>query len=156
MTARMLPKIMLFYWSARDAARREYYLNSYGSAIAQRAASNSVGKTGCNSSINASPSQTAILPASEVPRPNSRSHATKNCNEFFTTVNKERIANSQQTIGGVRLPSPDPGFKVPRRVKLQYLTRRLVAVLDRQATSIAVTDEEIADFYERNKRSACS
>jgi hypothetical protein len=49
------------------------------------------------------------------------------------------------------LPSPDPGFAEPRRVKLQYLVgsvaERTQALLD------TVTEEEIADYYERNKRS---
>jgi hypothetical protein len=49
------------------------------------------------------------------------------------------------------LPSPDPGFAEPRRVKLQYLVgsvaERTKALLD------TVTEEEIADYYERNKRS---
>lgn len=48
------------------------------------------------------------------------------------------------------LPSPEPGFAVPRRIKLQYLvgnlTERTKKLLD------SVTDAEIADYYERNKR----
>jgi hypothetical protein len=53
------------------------------------------------------------------------------------------------TIGGRELPSPNPGFAVPRRVKLRYLKGN---VAERAATLLdSVTEDEIADYYEQNK-----
>jgi hypothetical protein len=53
-------------------------------------------------------------------------------------------------VGGRELPSPNPGFAEPRRVKLQYLVG---TVADRTKKLLdTVTQEEIADYYERNKR----
>lgn len=53
-------------------------------------------------------------------------------------------------VGGRELPSPSPGFSVPRRVTIQYLVGN---VAERTSKLLAsVTDAEIADYYERNKR----
>lgn len=55
-----------------------------------------------------------------------------------------------ENVGGRELPVPTPGFAVPRRVKLQYLlgsvAQRTEKLLD------TVTEEEIAEYYEDNKR----
>lgn len=43
--------------------------------------------------------------------------------------------------------SPEPGFKQPRRVRVEYV----MANFDLIAAEIEVTDEEVRDFYEKNK-----
>lgn len=53
-------------------------------------------------------------------------------------------------VGGVQMPSPDPGFKQPPRVQLQYLEANYLAYLD--LAKQQVTDAEIAKYYEDNKR----
>ncbi|MEM1304716.1 MAG: hypothetical protein AAGG46_07450, partial [Planctomycetota bacterium] len=53
-------------------------------------------------------------------------------------------------IGRVELPSPTPGFAIPRRVSLQYLRADYQAAVERASEN--VTDEEIADYYEENKQ----
>lgn len=52
-------------------------------------------------------------------------------------------------VAGVELPSPDPGFAVPRMVTLQYLRADFNAFVDKAAAE--VTDEEVAKYYEENK-----
>jgi hypothetical protein len=54
------------------------------------------------------------------------------------------------SVGGRELPSPNPGFAEPRRVKLQYLVGGVAEQTKKFLD--AVTEEEIADYYERNKR----
>jgi hypothetical protein len=64
---------------------------------------------------------------------------------------KDRDPDLVQYDLGRQLPSPDPGFAEPRQVKLQYLS---ASVSERtQALLDTVTEEEIVDYYERNKRS---
>jgi len=92
--------------------------------------------------------QAALLPAekflAEVPEP-----SEAELNQFYA-LNKDRIGGSFHRVMNVTLPSPDPGFREPRRVKLQYL---LASVDDwTQKLSDSVTEVEIADYYERNKR----
>jgi hypothetical protein len=54
-------------------------------------------------------------------------------------------------VGGREMPSPNPGFAIPRQIKLQYLVG---SVAERTAyLAAAVTPAEIEDYYERNKRS---
>ncbi len=53
------------------------------------------------------------------------------------------------TVAGVELPSPVPGFKTPRKVKLQYLRANYQEFVDRYSKE--VTDEEIAEYYEEHK-----
>ena len=57
----------------------------------------------------------------------------------------------EYSVQGKGMPSPTPGFREPRKVKLQFLlgdvSSRSLAYLE------SVTEEEIVDFYERNKRS---
>jgi hypothetical protein len=45
--------------------------------------------------------------------------------------------------------SEDPGFREPHRVKFQYLVARRGAFVDKAKE--AINDEQIADFYEKNK-----
>ena len=54
------------------------------------------------------------------------------------------------TIGTRELPSPNPGFASPRRVKLQFLAGNVAARTQKLLDT--VTEEQIADYYERNKR----
>lgn len=51
--------------------------------------------------------------------------------------------------GNVELPSPDPAFATPERVRMQYVVLDYEKVLEE--TLDEVTDEEIAEFYEQNK-----
>lgn len=48
-----------------------------------------------------------------------------------------------------RARSDEPGFREPHRAKFQYLVARRDAALDKAKGEI--TDEQIADFYEKNK-----
>ena len=62
---------------------------------------------------------------------------------------KNQVGGLKQWAGGRPLPSPDPGFMVPRRVRLQYL---LADVGTRHLDLLeSVTETEILDFYEKNK-----
>ena len=93
--------------------------------------------------------EAASLPAddflTEVPDP-----SEADLKQFYEE-HKERVDGMFEMQLGKRLPSPNPGFREPRRVKLQYL----VGNVDdwTQKVMDTVTDEEIADYYERNKRS---
>lgn len=50
---------------------------------------------------------------------------------------------------GVQLTPPAPGFRVPRKIRVQYLRANFNEFVDRFAAE--VTDEEIAEYYEENK-----
>lgn len=50
---------------------------------------------------------------------------------------------------GVELPSPEPGFTLPRKVKLQYLRANYNEFVERYKQQI--TDEQIREYYEENK-----
>ena len=63
---------------------------------------------------------------------------------------KNNVPGLVHLVYGAQLPTPDPGFKEPRRVKLNYVLGDVNSVRDKLRDSI--TDEEIADYYERNKR----
>jgi len=63
---------------------------------------------------------------------------------------KGNLSGGAHMVFGKRLPSPYPGFREPQRVKLQYLLGDLNAWTQKGLD--AVTEEEIADYYERNKR----
>ncbi|MDZ4658776.1 MAG: hypothetical protein SH868_14465 [Bythopirellula sp.] len=63
---------------------------------------------------------------------------------------KDNVARIPYMVLGTQLPSADPGFKVPRKVKLNYLLGDVNAWSEKYRDSI--TEEEIADYYERNKR----
>lgn len=63
---------------------------------------------------------------------------------------KNAIGHQSYLVMGTELPSANPGFKQPRRVKLNYLLGDVTAWSEKFKDSI--TEEEIADYYERNKR----
>jgi hypothetical protein len=63
---------------------------------------------------------------------------------------KNNEARVPHLVSNTILPSADPGFKVPRKVKLNYLVGDINAWSEKYRDSIA--DAEIADYYERNKR----
>lgn len=67
--------------------------------------------------------------------------------EFFEKY-KDRVPRPDRVMG-IEMPSPEPGFAVPRRVELQFVAAEYAKLLD-QAES-EVTDEEIEQFYEDNK-----
>jgi hypothetical protein len=62
---------------------------------------------------------------------------------------KDRI-DSPMIVGGVQMASPEPGFKQPDRIQFHYLEANYLAYLD--LAKQQVTDEEIAKYYEDNKR----
>jgi hypothetical protein len=64
---------------------------------------------------------------------------------------QDQVAGSFEMVSGTRLPSPNPGFKEPRRVKLQYL----VANVDDRALELSdsITDAQIDEYYQENKSS---
>jgi hypothetical protein len=57
--------------------------------------------------------------------------------------------NRHFTAGGRDLPSPDPGFAVPRRVRLAYLRSSVAQRAEKLAPE--VTAEEIKAYYDANK-----
>ncbi|MCH8840482.1 MAG: hypothetical protein IH831_07345, partial [Planctomycetes bacterium] len=69
---------------------------------------------------------------------------------FFYEQHKNRVSGNIVRMGGIELPSPNPGFREPRRVKLNYLLGDVTVWTQEMLSS--VTDEEIADYYERNQR----
>ncbi len=92
--------------------------------------------------------EAAILPAekflADVPEPDETQL------KAFYELHKDRIDGLYQAVMNTRLPSPDPGFREPRQVRLQYL---LGSVDDWTHKLLdTVTESEIADYYERNKR----
>ena len=92
--------------------------------------------------------ETATLTAtdfvSEVPEPKESEVLA------FYEKYKDNVPWMQHLVLGARLPAPDPGFKQPRRVKLNYVMGDVFAWRDKYRDS--VTTEEIADYYQRNKR----
>lgn len=92
--------------------------------------------------------EAAVLPTesfvSEVPEP------TDAQLKSFYEEHKDRVDGSFDLVSGVPLPSPNPGFREPRRVKVQYLEGNVSDWTLKLQES--VTEEEIADYYERNKR----
>lgn len=92
--------------------------------------------------------EVAKIPAddflSEVPDPDDTQ-----LKQFFE-ANKDRVSEPYELVGGMPMPSPLPGFRIPRRVKIQYLTANLDDWTQKLLDE--VTDEEIAEYYENNKR----
>ncbi len=92
--------------------------------------------------------EAAILPTgnfvSEVPEPSEGQLIS------FYEQHKNQISGGMVNVGGIPLPSPTPGFRAPRKVKLSYLLGDVTAWTEELLAT--VTDEEIADYYERNKR----
>jgi hypothetical protein len=70
--------------------------------------------------------------------------------QAFYEEYKDAIGHQSYLVMGTELPSANPGFKEPRRVKLNYLLGDVNAWAEKYKDS--VTEEEIADYYERNKR----
>ena len=68
----------------------------------------------------------------------------------FYEEHKDDVGHQIQYVQGTELPSATPGFKQPRRVRLNYLLGDVAAWSEKFKDSI--TEEEIADYYERNKR----
>jgi hypothetical protein len=130
----------------REMLQGEYFMNSYGSAL--RNVSPEQRWQDWRQINNRIALEAAILPAAQF-LDKTADPSDEELKEFFAS-NRARIVNSQQIVAGVRLPSPLPGFREPRRVKLQYLQGDVNVWTDKYLDS--VTDEEIADFYERNKR----
>jgi hypothetical protein len=69
--------------------------------------------------------------------------------EFFELY-KNRTP-SPENLGGVELPSAQPAFATPERVKLAVLRADFNSVVE--TVTPEVTDEQIAAFYEANKES---
>jgi hypothetical protein len=92
--------------------------------------------------------EAAVLPPEkfldEVPKP------TEAQIKAFYEQHKDADPGLHAMEGGRELPIATPGFASPRRVRVQYLlgssTRRAEQMLEK------VTEEEIKDYYERNKR----
>jgi hypothetical protein len=68
----------------------------------------------------------------------------------FYNEYKDADPNRYLLVGGRELPSPEPGLARPRRVRLQYLLGNVAERAEKLAGS--VTEAEIKDYYERNKR----
>jgi len=92
--------------------------------------------------------EAAILPQekflAEVPEPSDAQL------QNFYEQHKNREAETVEMVINTQLPSPNPGFREPRRVKLQYLVGNVEDWTQKMLDKIS--DEEIADYYERNKR----
>ncbi len=68
----------------------------------------------------------------------------------FYEEHKDDIGHQTYSVLGKELRSANPGFKEPRRVKISYLLGDVTTWAEKYKDS--VTDDEIADYYERNKR----
>ena len=92
--------------------------------------------------------EAAILPSekflAEVPKP-----TDAEIQELYDQF-KDQLGNFQQMDAGVQLTSPDPGFREPRQVRMQFLLGDVNEWTEKLLDT--VTDEEISDYYERNKR----
>lgn len=73
--------------------------------------------------------------------------------EEFFNLHKDREPTVEvlRGYGNIELPSSQPAFAVPPRVRVSYLKADFNAVVDSLADE--VTEEEIAEFYEANKES---
>ncbi len=93
--------------------------------------------------------EAAVLPVEkfipEVPAPN------ENQLLAFYNEHKDVEAGRFQNETGRELPLAEPGFAEPRRFRMQYLLGSLAQRTDQMMDK--VTEEEIKDYYERNKRS---
>ena len=92
--------------------------------------------------------EAAVLPAedfiSEVPEPTDAQLVS------FFEQQKNQMRGVEAREGGRRFPPPNPGFREPRKVKLKYLLGDVTEWTQKMLDE--VTEEEIADYYERNKR----
>jgi len=64
---------------------------------------------------------------------------------------KNVVPNEWKNVDGRDMPSATPGFAQPRRVRFQFLQANVADRTDKHLDE--VTEEEIADYYDRNKRS---
>jgi len=64
---------------------------------------------------------------------------------------KDQLGYRPERVAGMaQMNSPDPGFRIPRKVRMQFLRGDVNEWIEKMLDQ--VTDEEIADYYERNKR----
>jgi hypothetical protein len=68
--------------------------------------------------------------------------------EFFDKY-KEFEPGPEVAMGTTELPSPTPGFRIPRKIDLEYIEGNYDSFLAKAEEK--VTDEDIAKFYEANK-----
>lgn len=68
--------------------------------------------------------------------------------EFFDKY-KDREPGPEVAFGTTELPSPTPGFRIPRKIDLEFIEGNYDAFLAKAEEK--VTDDEIAKFYEANK-----
>jgi hypothetical protein len=68
--------------------------------------------------------------------------------EFFDKY-KDHEAGPEVAYGTTELPSAEPGFKIPRKIDVQYIEANYDAYLAKAEEK--VTDEEIKNYYEKNK-----
>ncbi len=68
--------------------------------------------------------------------------------EFFDKYKNDE-AGPEVAYGTTELPSAKPGFKIPRKIDVQYIEANYDAYLAKAEEK--VTEEEIKDYYEKNK-----
>ena len=68
----------------------------------------------------------------------------------FYEQHKNQVAGGRVARWGMEFNSPNPGFRKARTVKLKFLLGDVSSWTEKMLDE--VTDEEIADYYERNKR----
>lgn len=68
--------------------------------------------------------------------------------EFFDKY-KNRESSPELAYGTTELPSPTPGFRIPRKIDLQFVEANYDSFLAKAEEKI--TDEEIAKYYEAHK-----
>jgi hypothetical protein len=90
--------------------------------------------------------EAAAIPAesllADVPEP-----TDKELQEFYDQY--KDLEPMPDRTWGIELPSPNPGFAIPRKIAVQYLLAEFSQFLAKVEDS--VTEEEIAKFYEDNK-----
>ncbi|MEM9352365.1 MAG: hypothetical protein AAGA92_05080 [Planctomycetota bacterium] len=131
----------------RELLLADQYTRTFGSAIATPMPMERwIDWTSVNERVAV---EAAVIPAdtllAEVPEPTDAEVAA------FYDEHKERLAGVPDIIGRRELPAATPGFRRPERVVLKYLVGDPVEWSQKYIDEI--TDEEIADYYERNKRS---
>ena len=130
----------------RELLLGEYYLSSFGSAL--RTVTPEQRWEDWRRINHQIALEAAILPVdqfvSQTPEP-SESDLQQLYDQY-----KNDVGGIPRQVLGKQLPSPDPGFRQPRRVRLQYLLGDINVWTDNLLGTI--TEKEIADYYERNKR----
>jgi hypothetical protein len=91
--------------------------------------------------------QAAVLPVDkflpEVPEPNE-----EQLQALFDEF-KDADPGRRVTIGGRTIASPDPGFAIPHRVRLQYVKGSVTTLAEKLMDKVSETD--IAYYYEQHK-----